>query len=85
VEQRCGGGDDGLDIPRAATIAVEPGEAALDHPTARMHGEADFVLWLADNPYGDAGRPGNAVGVAGGVGDDATGTGRGCRAADRTV
>jgi len=40
VKPSLGGSDDGLEVLGAATIAVEPGQDALDYPSAGQHLEA---------------------------------------------
>ena len=52
-------------------MAVEPREAALDDPAARMDGETDLIGGLADDLDGDAGRVCPALGGIGRVGEGA--------------
>src|SRR5271170_1232766 len=56
VEERGCGSDGGLEVLGETAIAPEPGEEALDHPAAGMHGKADlaglFAHDLDDDPGG---------------------------------
>jgi hypothetical protein len=48
-------------------LRVEPGEAPLHHPAARVYGETDLIGGFADDLDGDAGGIGHALGSLGGV------------------
>ena len=63
--------DGPLEVLREPSIAPEPGEAALDHPTSRVDGKTDLIGWLADNLDGDRGRVGDAVSGVCAIGEGA--------------
>ena len=58
-----------LEILSERTVATESGEAALDHPTARMNGEALLVGGLADDRDSDADGTGDALSRIRGTGE----------------
>ena len=78
-EQHDGGGveeggrrsDGGLEILGEPSIAVDPGEEALDHPAARQDDEADLIGEFLDDFDGDAGGVGDLVASIGAIGEDA--------------
>lgn len=69
VEESFGRGEGRLEILAESSVATDPGEEALDHPTARMDGEADLLWVLSDDLDGDARGHGDALAGIGAVGE----------------
>ncbi len=64
-----GGGDGGLEVLCQASVAVDPGEEALDHPAPRQHLEAHLIGDLVDDLDGDASGVLDPLGAIGTVGE----------------
>jgi hypothetical protein len=69
VEEGSGGCDGRFEVLCQPAVAAEPGEASLDDPAARMHGEADLTGRLANDLDGDAGSARHPVAGTGVVGE----------------
>ena len=65
VKEGPGGVDAGLEIFGKPSVAADPGEEALDHPSARQNSKADLIRALGDDFDDDAGGGGDAfAGIA---------------------
>jgi hypothetical protein len=68
--EECGGRCDGrLEVFGEASVAVDPGEEALDDPAPWQDGEADLVWQFVYDLDGDAGGVGDSLGATGAIGE----------------
>jgi len=70
AEEGSRGRDGGLSILPQPSVAVDPGEEALDDPPPRLDGEADLIGLTADDLDGDVGGGRDARALVAGVGED---------------
>ena len=70
VEEGGGGFDGGFEVLCEASVAVDPGKEALDHPSAGQDDEPDLIGLLSDDFDEDIGGCGDALMVVASIGPD---------------